>query len=141
MAPAAPTWKHLAVVVGVVVLIAVIATGVILLAVDPDESTADDHPDNAAVEARYRVFADAVSRRSADPGICSGRREAAEKLSEARGWLSGLGTAGSEVRSEVHTVHVDGDTATVDGSLNSMGTDLPLPLDLRRVDGVWCAWR
>lgn len=134
-------WRHRLVVLGVgVVVIAVVAV-VFLVVKDADQSNTGDHGDRKAVEAAYDRFAKAVqSSDMATAGICADRSEPKGKLTQTAGQLGGIGTAGSTIQVRIVSITVTGDTAKVDGSLNTMGTNLPLPLELRKIDDAWCVW-
>ncbi|EGD55157.1 hypothetical protein [Gordonia neofelifaecis] len=123
--------------------LAVVAVAVIVFFVvnSAKQSDTGDAEQREQVEAVYHDYAMAVqSGDVASARVCTGRTEPTEKLAQTEGMLSGIGTAGSEVRVKLVSITVDGTTARVDGALNTMGTDVPLPAELRKVDGRWCVW-
>lgn len=134
-------WRHWLALSGVAVVVIAVVAAVLFVIRDADEPSTGDESDQQAVEAVYNRFAKAVQSSDADAaGICAERSEPHDKLSQTAGMLGGIGTAGSTIRVNISSISVKGDEAHVDGALNTMGTNVPMPLDLRRVDDVWCVW-
>ncbi|ALG85618.1 hypothetical protein [Gordonia phthalatica] len=134
-------WRHRFTVLGVAVVVIAVVAVVFFVIKDADEPSSGDRGDRAAVEAVYNQFAKAVqSSDIASAGICADRSEPKGKLTQTTGMIGGIGTAGSTIRVNIASITVKGDAANVDGSLNTMGTNVPLPLELRKVDNAWCVW-
>ncbi|MGB3301898.1 MAG: hypothetical protein WBA38_16635 [Gordonia sp. (in: high G+C Gram-positive bacteria)] len=134
-------WRHWLTMVGVALVVIAVGVAVFLVVRDANATSTGSVTDRSEVEQVYDQFAAAVqSGDVSSAGICAGREEAAKVLTQLGGSLGGLGTAGGTVRTNVEAVVVDGTAAHVEGSLNSMGTNLDMPLDLRKIDGTWCVW-
>lgn len=135
-------WKHWLSMLGVAIVVIAVGVAVFLVVHDTKASSTGSVTDRAEVEAVYNQFAEAVQSGDVSAaGICEGRTEPARLLTNTGGMIGGLGTAGSTVRTNVEAIVVDGNFAHVDGSLNSMGTNLPMPLDMRKINGTWCVWQ
>lgn len=134
-------WRHGLLLLGVAAVVAVVVAVVFLVVKDAEEPSTGAPADRAAVEAVYQDFAKAVqSSDVASARICADRSEPKGKLTQTAGMLGGIGTAGSTIHVNVVSVTVEGDVAKVDGALNTMGTNIPLPVEMRRLDGFWCVW-
>lgn len=134
-------WRHRFTVLGVAVIVVAVVVAVFLVIKDADEPSRGDRADQAAVEAVYNQYANAVQ--SSDPasaGICADRSEPKGKLTQTAGMIGGLGTAGSTIHVNIEAITVEDGVANVNGSLNTMGTNVPLPLELRKIDTAWCVW-
>ncbi|MBM7369335.1 hypothetical protein [Gordonia hydrophobica] len=134
-------WRHWLAVSGAAVVVIAVVVAVFLVVKDADEPSSGDEADQRAVEAVYHRFANAVqSSDVAAAGICADRSEPKDTLTRTAGMLGGIGTAGSTIRVNIASVTVTGDVAHVDGSLNTMGTNVAMPLEVRRIDDAWCVW-
>lgn len=134
-------WPHRLLVLGGAVIVIAVIVVVFLVVKDANGTQTGDEGDRHRVEAVYTDFANAVqSSDIASAGICQGRTEPKDKMAQTAGMLGGIGTAGSTITVHIDSVTVAGDVANVDGSLNTMGTNLPLPAELHRIDDRWCVW-